>query len=199
MRKNTEDALRQARASRDDLLKRILQQPSVPEAFDELATMCDRAWLQAYMTEPVQSAEASEDADSRKHELNLIRQLRGSLKKTQRVLEGFREMSGEPLGYLDDAVGVAIEQIRPWAERLRPVALFTPRQNQQFRLLNRIWQRTHRRQFGKTATLLGAIYTARGVPEEEHPTEKSLEYLAKRFEKNQQDWRKARLTSESQK
>ena len=187
-----EAAVRRAKASRADLLKPILAEPGAQQAFDELvvSARCDRAFLESYLTEPVESAKPG--AKARKSERNLAKQLVGTVKKMQRLLNEFREMSGEPAAkpYLDDALSMALEQVRPWAERPRPVLLFTPRQNQQFRLLKHIRQRTRRWHFREAARLLCTVYTFHQVPEEQHPTEKSIAYLVDRFKKNQ---RKSRL------
>jgi hypothetical protein len=159
-------------------------------AYDELIEAgCDRAFLECYLITPIQPAASGERAESRKEELNDTKALLKTLIKAWKLATKFGQLSGESMAYLDHALSTAIEQIRPWAERRRPVPLFTPRQDQQFRLLNHIALRTRHQHCAKAATLLGAMYHAGGVPEEEYPTESALQYLTERFEQNRKAWR----------
>jgi hypothetical protein len=159
-----------------DLLKIILREPLAREAFEKLVGEgCDRAFLECYLIEPVEPDGPVDDAKSRKAELNLAKSLKLSLEKTQRLMGQFKQFSGEPFTDLKWALEEAHQRVRPWTDRPRPVLLLTRRQNQQFRLLERIHSTTGRPHFREAASLLAAVYAVSKI--DKHPNEESLKYL----------------------
>lgn len=193
--------IERTKRDRAEVLKKVLAGDGVQDALDHLARKCaDRpgeppicAFLESYLAEPVARTEASEDASSRKMDWNLAKQFASSLAKTQKLSARFSRMSGEPMVRLNGALSDAASRVRPWAQNPRPELHFTPRQLQQLRLLEYIRRHTHSWHCPEVATLLVATYTARGVPEAEHPTEESLSYLVKKFRENREKHRKGRL------
>jgi hypothetical protein len=176
--------LKCARECSRSLLRNILQQPRAQEAFDGLLRRgCDRAFLECYLTEPVEPHSLTDNAESRKTDLNLAKSFLGSLQKTLKLANEFSRFSGEPFHELRHALAEARFRVTAWAKRPRPVALFTLRQHQQFRLLERIHHETGMRHYREAATLLGAVYAHSGI--RKHPDEESLKHLVKRFKENQ--------------
>lgn len=172
-----------------DLLKIILRKPLAREAFEKLVSKgCDRAFLECYLTEPVEPDDPVDDAESRKAELNLAKSLKHSLERTQKLMDQFKQFSGEPFTEMKSALAEAHQRVSPWADRPRPVLLFRRRQNQQFRLLERIHSTTGRWHFSEAASLLAAVYDVSKI--NKHPNEESLTYLVNRFKKNQARRRK---------
>ena len=159
-----------------DRLRIILRKPLAGEALEELVSKgCDRAFLECYLTEPVEPDGPVDDAESRKAELNLAKSLKRSLEKTQRLMEQFKQFFGEPFTDLKWALAEAHQRVRPWADRPRPVLLLTRRQNQQFRLLERIHSTTGRWHYREAANLLAAVYAVSKI--DKHPNEESLKYV----------------------
>lgn len=175
------------------LLEAILRQPGAKDAFDKLVSeRCDRAFLECYLTEPVEPVAPFDDAESRKTDWNLAKSFLGSLEKTQRLMDQFSRFSGEPFPRLRDALNEASKRVTPWARQPRPVALFTRRQYQQFRLLERIRRETSKPFYSEAATLLAAVYAVHNI--DECPHVESVTHLMKRFKGNQARWRNGSQT-----
>jgi hypothetical protein len=172
-------------------LRKILNEPGAQQAFNLLVEKgCDRAFLECWLTEPVEADSPSEDADARKAARHEVRALVGSLIKARKLAGSFHRQTGESTGYLVAAIDAAIAQASPWLLP-RPVLLFSRRQNQQFRLLEHLRRSTGRWRLSEAVALLSAVYTINKVPGE-HPTEEALAYLAKRFRLNQAQHRRGR-------
>ena len=161
--------------------------------FDRLVRAhCNRAWLEYQLTRPVSSRIGRKGgAEKRKRELGRVKAFMNSLCKTAQLLaKGFQVMNPIVMEDLRRALNSAIKEVSSWGA---PPAreLFTGRQNQQFRLMDGLRQQTGRPHYREVANLLAAVYTAADKPEEEHPSEDSLEKLDRRFRRNRQAWTKA--------
>lgn len=190
---------------RAQLFQKIIADSKVQDALDLLvAKGCDLAFVKCYLTEPIVGTEAAEvkvladTADQRKTDLNSAKQFKKNLERTRKLASEFHKWTGEPMEHLDMELVNAIKQVQPWADNPRPRLLFTPRQNQQFRLIEHIRRQVRQWHFGEAATLLAAVYSVRGVPKREWPSRKSIEYLAKAFRRNREKRRKSRLKKQPQ-
>lgn len=174
-------------------LQKILNEPGAQKAFDLLAEKgCHRGFLECWLTEPVQADSPIEDAEMRKTQLNTYKSFLRGLEKARKLIPEFYRLTGEPMAHLYEALQIAIRRVEPWAKLPRPRLLFTRRQYQQFRLLERIRHSTGRWRVRQAATLISALYTVNKIPGK-HPTEESLAHLVKRFKTNSARHLKARL------
>jgi hypothetical protein len=168
----------------------ILDYPGGREDFDRLVRAgCDRFWLASRLAHPVALRNTREgNAETRKMALNQVKAFRASLVKTRKLARPFHDLAGVP--ELEEALDWLIGTM---AERPphQPVPLFTVRQCQEFDFLNGIRKQTGRPHYREAANLLAAVYTASGIPQEEHPCEDSLEKLVRRSRSNSAAWRKA--------
>jgi hypothetical protein len=110
------------------------------------------------------------------------------------TIDAFWQVKPRRRVYLSDALEAAMEQVKAWAERPRPALVFTGRQAQQLKLPKRIHDATGKWQLARATKILAAIYKHQSpeIPETEHPTEKSLARLARRFLANQERWKSRR-------
>jgi hypothetical protein len=178
-------------------LSKILNELDVPNNFEKLVRAgyppCE---LAVRLIEPVKPAGRTGDAELRKAEKDLASALLNSLKKTRQLARDFKRTIA-PLPGLEGFLKGCIREVRTFAELKRPKPLFNERNNQQFRLLERVRALTRQPHHREVAELLCAIYTAQGIPENEFPTQGSLKEIENTSNKNRASRQAKRSLSSS--
>ena len=129
---------------RDDL-EAILREPGAERALHLLVRAgYDRAWLEEWVTNPVEPDKRRDDVAARPIDRNFFESAVNTLEKVEGLAAPFRRKTGERL--IDGAeLSRAIRLARLWVER--PSLPFTARELQQLRLLEQIPRRPGRDEY----------------------------------------------------